>query len=165
MQRLILLRHAKSAYPSGVPDHDRPLNARGRRNAAAIADRLRSFLKTDSRVIAAVSTATRTQETWAIVNQELEVDHWNDRSLYLAEPSTLLEVASVMDADIGIIVGHNPGLEEFARLGAGSDETVDVVTGHRLADKFPTGAFAVLETQANAWRIEHLTCTGFAVCR
>lgn len=165
MERLILLRHAKSAYPPGVPDHERPLNARGRRNAATIADRLRPYLSTDSRVVAAVSTARRTQETWAIVNQALRVDHWNDRGLYLADPPTLLEVASVMDTDVGIIVGHNPGLEEFARLGGGSDEFVDVVSGHRLAEKFPTSAFAVLETQALDWHIDHLTCTGFAVCR
>ncbi|HUB57091.1 MAG TPA: histidine phosphatase family protein, partial [Mycobacterium sp.] len=30
---LVLLRHAKSAYPNGVPDHDRPLAPRGRREA------------------------------------------------------------------------------------------------------------------------------------
>lgn len=165
MQRLILLRHAKSAYPPGVPDHDRPLNARGRRNAATIAHRLSPFVMTDSRVVAAVSTATRAQETWAIVNQALNVDHWYDRSLYLADPSTLLEVVSVMDADVGIIVGHNPGLEELARLGAGSDEVRDVVSGHRLAEKFPTSAFAVLETQTHEWHIDLLTCTGFGVCR
>ena len=32
---LVLLRHAKSAYPDDVADHDRPLNARGRRDAPA----------------------------------------------------------------------------------------------------------------------------------
>ena len=31
---LILLRHGKSGYPAGVPDHDRPLADRGRREAA-----------------------------------------------------------------------------------------------------------------------------------
>ncbi len=33
---LILIRHAKSDYPPGVPDHDRPLNARGLRDAPRI---------------------------------------------------------------------------------------------------------------------------------
>ena len=165
MKRLILVRHAKSAYPPGVPDHDRPLSARGRRNAATIAHRLSPYVMTDSPVVAAVSTATRTQETWGIVNQALNVDHWNDRSLYLADPPTLLEVASIMDADVGIIVGHNPGLEEFARFGRGWDEAADVVTGRRLAEKFPTSAFAVLESPDEGWHIDHLTCLGFAVCR
>ena len=165
MQRLILLRHAKSDYPPGVPDHDRPLNARGRRNAATIADRLRPYLPTGSTVVAAVSTATRTQETWEIVNRSLAVHHWNDRTLYLANRPTLQEVASVMEADVGIIVGHNPGLEEFARLGGGSAESVDVVTGRRLAEKFPTSAFAVLESRGVEWDGDRLSCTGFAVCR
>ena len=35
VRRLVLLRHAKSAWPSGVPDHDRPLAGKGRRNAQA----------------------------------------------------------------------------------------------------------------------------------
>ena len=165
MQRLILLRHAKSDYPPGVPDHDRPLNARGRRNAATIAERLQPYLATGSTVVAAVSTATRTQETWEIVNRALAVQHWSDRSLYLADPPTLLEVASVMQADVGIIVGHNPGLEELARLGGGSAESVDVVTGRRLSEKFPTSAFAVLESRAAEWAGDQLSCTGFAVCR
>ncbi len=33
VHRLVLLRHAKSAYPPGVADHERPLNDRGRRDA------------------------------------------------------------------------------------------------------------------------------------
>ncbi|MGQ3295308.1 MAG: SixA phosphatase family protein, partial [Shinella sp.] len=33
MKRLLLLRHAKSAWPEGVEDHDRPLSDRGRRDA------------------------------------------------------------------------------------------------------------------------------------
>ena len=31
--RLLLLRHAKSAWPDGVEDPDRPLSDRGRRDA------------------------------------------------------------------------------------------------------------------------------------
>lgn len=165
MFRLIVLRHAKSAYPSGVPDHDRPLNARGRDNAAAITGRLRLFLPANARIRAAVSTAARAQETWTIANQDLEIEHWSDRSLYLAEPATLLEVASVMDADVGVIVGHNPGLEELARSTTGADVAVDHVTGLRLSGKFPTSSFAVLECESESWISADLTCTGFAVCR
>lgn len=165
MQRLILVRHAKSAYPPGVPDHDRPLNARGRRDATTIAERLRPHLKTGSGIVAAVSTATRAQETWAIANQALKIDHWSDRRLYLADPPALREVASVMDADVGIIVGHNPGLEEFARLGRGADEVVDEFTAHRFVEKFPTSAFVVLESDSLEWHASDLRCTGFAVCR
>lgn len=165
MQRLILLRHAKSDYPLGVPDHDRPLNSRGRSNAATIADRLRPFLSTHSSIAVAVSTATRAQQTWAIVNQDLGLAHWSDRSLYLAEPATILEVASAFDADVGIVVGHNPGLEDLARSSPGADTVKDPVNDRRLLDKFPTSAFAVLEADSDAWLGANFTCVGFAVCR
>jgi phosphohistidine phosphatase len=165
MHRLILLRHAKSAYPMGVPDHDRPLNDRGRDNAATIAARLRPFLNFDANTAVAVSTATRAQQTWMITNQGLGLDHWSDRRLYLAEPSSLLEVASAMGADVGVIVGHNPGLEELARSAHGAEAATDPVTQRSLSEKFPTSSFAVLESGTGNWISGELSCTGFAVCR
>lgn len=165
MQRLILLRHAKSAYPSGVRDHDRPLNARGRANAAVIAERLRPFLRDDASVQAAVSTAVRAQETWAIANRELEIDHWSDRSLYLAEPAVLLEAASAFDSNIGILVGHNPGLEDLSRSVEGASRALDPHSQSRLVDKFPTSTFAVLDSPNGSWRVPDMICVAFAVCR
>jgi len=42
MKRLIFMRHAKSDWALGLPDRDRPLNARGRRSAPVMGDWLRS---------------------------------------------------------------------------------------------------------------------------
>lgn len=165
MHRLILLRHAKSAYPPGVPDHDRPLNDRGRTNAATIASRLLPFLATDVTIAAVVSTARRAQQTWMITNQDLDLEHWSDRSLYLAQPSSLLEIAAVIEADVGIIVGHNPGLEDLARSADRADMAVDPVSQQRLTEKFPTSSFAVLECESGNWGYGELTCSAFAVCR
>jgi hypothetical protein len=40
-RRLMLMRHAKSSWKSQVPtDHERPLNERGRRDAARVGKRL-----------------------------------------------------------------------------------------------------------------------------
>ena len=39
---LLLLRHAKSAYPEGMVDHDRPLAPRGVRQAALAGDWIRA---------------------------------------------------------------------------------------------------------------------------
>ena len=165
MHRLILLRHAKSAYPLGVPDHDRPLSDRGRGNAATIADRLHPFLAINATIAAAVSTAVRAQQTWMIANQDLGLEHWSDRRLYLAEPPSLLEIASVMAADVGIIVGHNPGLEDLARSAYGADMAFDPATQQRLTGKFPTSSFAVLECESGNWADGELTCSTFVVCR
>lgn len=38
---LVVLRHARSAWPDDVADHERPLAPRGRRDAPAVGRRLR----------------------------------------------------------------------------------------------------------------------------
>src|SRR5438067_2354566 len=48
---LVLLRHAKSAYPAGVADHDRPLAPRGKRQAGLAGDWLRAHLPTVDAVL------------------------------------------------------------------------------------------------------------------
>lgn len=165
MRRLILLRHAKSDYPAGVVDHLRPLSERGRRNAATIAERLRAYIAPADTSVAVVSTAVRAQQTWSIVSQSMDIEHWNDSSLYLAEPMTLLEVASTIDVGVGIVVGHNPGLEELARAVESPEDLSDVPSGVMLKHKFPTSAFAVLDCECQSWRVADISCTGFAICR
>ena len=58
---LLLLRHAKSDYPDGVPDHDRPLAPRGIREAALVGDWIRANADGVNAVLC--STATRTRQT------------------------------------------------------------------------------------------------------
>ena len=61
MRTLLLLRHAKSDYPAGVGDHDRPLAARGIREAGLAGDWLRAAAPPVDAVLC--STATRTRQT------------------------------------------------------------------------------------------------------
>ena len=61
--RLMLLRHAKTEKAeSGMRDRDRPLNARGRKDAARIGAYMAHHALVPDRVI--VSSARRTRETW-----------------------------------------------------------------------------------------------------
>ena len=58
MHRLMLLRHAKSDWSRpGMPDRNRPLNARGRKAAPAMAAHMLSQELVPQRAL--VSTATR----------------------------------------------------------------------------------------------------------
>src|SRR4029079_744372 len=66
--RLILLRHAKSDWPD-VPDRDRPLAKRGRRDAPKIGRWLREHGYLPDTVIC--SDARRTRQTWDRVAREL----------------------------------------------------------------------------------------------
>ena len=62
---LILFRHAKSSWPDNVEDHERSLADRGRKAAPVMAKWLAG--KGLKPTVALVSTAKRTQETWALI--------------------------------------------------------------------------------------------------
>ena len=111
--RLILMRHAKSDYPAGVPDHERPLNARGRRDATAARRWLAEHLDalTAGRAVVLVSSAQRAQQTWAIAGEGLGVAALTEPRIYEASVSTILDLADAAGADTVVIVGHNPTLE------------------------------------------------------
>jgi phosphohistidine phosphatase len=66
---LLVVRHAKSAWPAGVPDSLRPLGPRGLRDAPRMGQRIRELVGTVDIVV--VSPTQRTQETWALMNREL----------------------------------------------------------------------------------------------
>src|ERR1019366_8700761 len=72
-RRLVLLRHAKSAWPGppAPPDHDRPLAGRGRRDAPAVGRWLREAGCVPDQVWC--STAQRAVQTWQLAAAELGV--------------------------------------------------------------------------------------------
>ena len=113
----MLLRHAKSDWSTGEPDRDRPLAARGRRQAPEAGRWLAAHLPDLD--LALVSPAARTRQTWDLVAAELPapppvriVD-----DLYAASLSELLSVVDAIDVPTSVLVRHNPGLEDLvARL-------------------------------------------------
>jgi phosphohistidine phosphatase len=146
-RRLILLRHAKSAWPDDVPDHDRPLAPRGRRDAPAAGRWLRESGYVPDRVLC--STATRARETWRLAEEKLGAHPttlFEDR-VYGASIADLLDLARQTPADVGTltIVGHDPAMRgltlELAveHPGAAEAEALALV---RI--KYPTAAIAVL---------------------
>ncbi|MDH6221392.1 SixA phosphatase family protein [Streptomyces pseudovenezuelae] len=150
LRRLVVLRHAKSAWPVGVADHERPLAPRGRRDAPAAG---RALAEHDCLPdLALCSTAERARQTW-----ELAAAQWGtpppvhrDPRLYGADVPELLDVVHEVSAEVEtlLLVGHNPGLEELVLelAGDGLDNALDEV---RL--KFPTSAIAVLAWHGATW--------------
>lgn len=121
--RLVLMRHAKSDYPPGVADHDRPLSARGRRDAAVASDWLRQHRArlVTGELTVLVSSATRAQETWAIAGAGLVASFTTEPRLYEACVSTIIDVATAYREGTVMVVGHNPTLEDCVRhLAAGA---------------------------------------------
>jgi phosphohistidine phosphatase len=141
MKQLLILRHAKSSWDdSSLADFDRPLAPRGLKTAPLMGRELarRGWLPD----LALVSPALRTRDTWRLVAQELpkSVPAQFAEELYEAAAGTILARVRQARAKSLLVIGHNPGLQQFAlRLaGAGSDEAVF----KKIEAKFPTAALA-----------------------
>ena len=118
VKRLYLLRHAKSSWDDGgLPDVARPLNKRGMRDAPAMGKRFsaRGFMPD----IIVSSGAVRAETTARAVAREMGYPANRIRredALYLAGPATLLEIVRRADDELDslMLVGHNPGMTDFA---------------------------------------------------
>lgn len=146
-RRLILTRHAKSSWDDPrMEDHDRPLNDRGRRSARELGDWMASRGYEPEEVLC--STALRTRETWErVAGAPLEVRPVvrMEKRLYLADPATMLEVLRTATQPTVMMLGHNPGIAEFAaQLPARPPMDPDF-------RRYPTSATLVVDFQADSW--------------
>ncbi|MCP5368747.1 MAG: histidine phosphatase family protein [Hyphomicrobiales bacterium] len=152
MKTLYLLRHAKSSWKDpGLADFDRPLKGRGRRAAKAMAGHMADRGWRPDLILC--SAAARTTETLALLDGRLgpRTPRLVDEGLYMAAPARLMEFVNGQDDGAAsiLMIGHNPGLEQFAvRLTGGAEG--DAFT--TLRQKFPTAALAVLRFAVGAWR-------------
>ncbi|WP_412457650.1 SixA phosphatase family protein [Mycolicibacterium celeriflavum] len=145
---LLLLRHAKSDYPAGVADHDRPLAPRGVREAGLAGD----WLRAQSTPVDAVlcSTATRTRETLARTRVAAPVEYV-DR-IYDATPGTVIDeinrVQTRFDFEVQtlLVIGHEPAMSGVA-LGLANAEDSNKTAAEQISMKFPTSSIAVLRTE------------------
>jgi phosphohistidine phosphatase len=144
MKRLILLRHAKSSWTdSSLADAERPLSARGERDAPRMGERLRER-GTQPDVIVA-SPAARARRTAKLIARALRYPETEIRlepDLYLAAPDAILGVVGQAGAATTVIVvGHNPGLTALV---------------HRLMpeldlDDLPTAGAVAIDFETDRW--------------
>ena len=163
MRTLLLLRHAKSDYPQGVPDRERPLSARGERDAVAAGEWLGAAYPLIDEAV--VSPARRAQETWARVSRSVtsRVTHVDDR-VYDDWGSRLPEICAAMNTytHTALIVGHNPGIEDFARALAAGGDPVAIA---RMREKYPTSGIAVVHFMGAWHELQRSSLVAFAVPR
>ena len=153
MAQLIMVRHAKSDYPVGVADFDRPLAKRGLREAPLMGPIIAKWLVAETCVDAWISQARRTQQTWEQIGAAMigeyqssaTVTQHDERVLYEA---SALEIAQVIsqtnEGCAAIVVGHNPGVQQvicdYAAEGGIRDE---------VAARFPTSTLVRLEWEGH----------------
>lgn len=163
---LHIMRHAKSDWSTGEPDHERPLNARGRRDAVAAGEYLVSLGAPIDRVLS--SSSTRTRQTWARVEQQGIVTNEVEFLDAIYEASTasalrlLREVPEVTQSALWL--GHFPTVEDLV-------VTLGIPDGNpawqHIAHKYPTSAIATLSFDGD-WRDlapESCTLIDFAIPR
>jgi phosphohistidine phosphatase len=164
--RLLLVRHAKSDYPLGVGDHDRPLNDRGRRDAPFIGSWIAKNVDvpSDQRPLVLVSSANRAQLTWGratngLAGAWLDADVRGEPRIYEAGMTTLLDLIADLPEDVhtAVIVGHNPTLRDVIAMTC----EPDVLQAEAIL-KFPTSSVAVLVTDL-AWAGAARQVPGFHV--
>ena len=143
-RKLVLFRHAKSAWPDGVADHERPLAPRGQRDAPLMGRWLRDAGCVPGQVWC--STARRAVQTWQLAQTGLGTTPpvTFERGVYEGTAAGLLALIRDAPATVGtlLVIGHNPAMEELGLMlaAASPDAALD-----RMRVKFPTAAIAVLE--------------------
>jgi len=149
MRRLLLLRHAKAAWPSGIMDLDRPLSRRGREAARLMGVYLKEEGLIPSLVL--VSSAQRTLETWDLVRPAVgDVAARPDERIYEAPAARLLAVLQEVEpaASTLLMIGHNPGFEDLAEILIGEGDRDGIL---RLGQKYPTAGLAVIDFPQAGW--------------
>ncbi|MGY6274651.1 SixA phosphatase family protein [Methylomonas sp. MgM2] len=114
-RELILMRHAKSDWPEGVADFNRPLKKRGRKAAQAVGEWLLALNLLPDWIVA--SPAQRARETAEKLCKGLGLKkrdsiHYDDR-IYESSPNILKNVLADCPTFAGrvLLIGHNPGLD------------------------------------------------------
>jgi phosphohistidine phosphatase len=145
-KRLILTRHAKSSWDDPLtPDHDRPLNERGKAAAADLGEWLASRGYVPEEVLC--SDALRTRKTWSGIAPALPGTALLELkpALYNAGPDVMLAVLRHAKAETVMMIGHNPGMSDFAaRLANRAPLNPEF-------QRYPTGATLVLEFDIDDW--------------
>jgi phosphohistidine phosphatase len=143
MKTLFLVRHAKSSWDDPtLADEDRPLNARGKRDAPKIGKRL---AKRDVKLDLILSSpANRAITTAQVLADKLDFKLRNivvDDRLYPGAVTGLLKVVrNLGKLNRVMLVGHHPALSKLA---------------HHLSSDImhmPTGAVAEFTFKAKSWR-------------
>lgn len=145
MKTMLMMRHAKSSWDSGVKsDHTRPLNNRGRKDAPVMAQLLCGNDLVPELIIS--SDAKRTCETLELMEPVFEkfgaepvIDI--DSSFYHAPANEWLDkLVEIADEFSSVLfLGHNPGAEELVLQLSGAYHSM------------PTAAIACFEFEVESW--------------
>ena len=154
MKTLLILRHAKSSWNSPeLSDYDRPLNARGKRDAPRIGAHLREQGLIPDRILTssakrARKTASKVAKACGYAGKVKKLDAFYDTfaGVYYETLQALPDKYQCV-----MVVGHNPTMEQL----------VGHLTGQ--ARQMPTAALAHIELPIQHWETLNLDTIGTLV--
>lgn len=119
MKTILLMRHAKSSWKHPeMKDFDRPLNKRGEKDAPHMGKLLQEENLLPDLILSSPAVRAKTTVEAVVANSGYQGDVRYLLSLYMAEPSVMLDLLKVISDDYNrvMIVGHNPGLEAMLQV-------------------------------------------------
>jgi phosphohistidine phosphatase len=144
VKTLYLLRHAKSNRDeSPLPDFDRPLNKRGKKDALIMADAIAEHCSGLQHVYS--SPAKRCRSTVKRIRTALDTPPGEltlDDALYTFESADLFSWLKERDNNLDriLVTGHNPALHDLIALLSG-----------RALRQFPSASFAEIFLRIEYW--------------
>lgn len=146
MKILTLVRHAKSSWSdSNLSDRQRPLNKRGKTDAPVMGKRIAEHGIRPSLIVC--SPAKRAWSTAKIIAREISYPIeflQREDSLYLASLDEFLDVLVAQDNEFNsiMVVGHNPGMTDFANF-----------LSPGLTHNLPTAGVVSVEIDQDHWNL------------
>lgn len=144
MKKIILIRHAKSSWNSGVlQDIDRPLNQRGRRDAPFMAKKLKGIVPKIDGIVKSPSRRTSQTSKFFLdefsLNGDVEI---SDPNLYHGTLYNILDAVQSLPSEweTALLFGHNPGMTYVAEY-FGGKEIVNV----------PTCGMLIVQSKVKDW--------------
>ena len=142
MKTLLVMRHANSSWKNQeLPDHDRPLKKKGRKDISNMAKILKKKSLIPDLILS--STAVRSKETANLMAEKLNYKKKLVflEEFYMAEPETYIKhISEVPDeVEVLMIIGHNPGLEGLV-----------ITLGDKITS-LPTGSIAKIYLFIDKW--------------
>lgn len=145
MKTLILVRHAKSDWSGdGLPDFDRPLNERGKKDAPVMAARLLDKkIPVDLFIASPAKRAAKTARFFAEAYGNTKADIVFKEELYLPAADVfykVIEHISDLHSHVALF-SHNNGITDFA----------NELTNARI-DNIPTCGIFALNIHCDHWK-------------
>lgn len=143
MKTIVIARHAKSDWATGLPDHDRPLNARGKADSPKMARALKALEFMPDLILSSSAVRARTTAETIAKGISYTGEVRIDPKLYETGHGMIVGMLQNLPSDVHqvMIFGHNPILENLAAYLLQMSATITI----------PTSGMVAIETPIREW--------------